>query len=408
MGAISKLLAQIAFLILLLNTAAVGQQLVSSTSVDLIYKDQPLNAEDITWQQYYEGELYVLTDVKTLLKFAPDGTLLIATHVSYPYGSPFEGHPVSASCFQVIDSAICFLNSHGFIVATKMGNPLYIRPFGYKDYKGAEVLMYPFTLSNVLIVPELDIVIHPIRPAFDIQVYHPEYWYDERVLTHKGFYNIYSLTNQLQRIDRNSEGFVATSDTTIGTLHSIYTQKHLPYMWGRNITIDVKAKRLWESQSASADIRGISLIGERDIVFGEKGSHLSKADTLRSVPLAEVIDSNKHMQGRYLDALECLSPTYEQIHYDETSGYMYRIYAAPLDDKSRIAEIASHKYPVYFVSYLNSFKKRYLQVYDAEYKLVSDVAIPSVCRILAVNNQRIIALVADDYTAPLKLVVYQL
>ncbi len=406
MSALSKLSVQIAFLLLLLNTVAIGQSLVPSTSVDLIYKDQPLKAEDVIWQQYYEGELYVLTDVKTLLKFASDGALLSATQVNYPYGSPFEGHPISATSFQVIDTAICFLNNHGLIVLNRDAGPLYIRPFGYKDYKGADVLMYPFTLPNLLIVPELDIVIHPVNPTFDKEVNEPKYWYDERVFSHKGLYNIYNLTNQLQHSDREREDFYTTSDTTIGTLHPIFIENHLPYMRGRNVCIDVSGKRLWESQSASADIKGISLTGLPDVVFGEKGNHLFKMDTLRSVPLSELTDSNKHIQGMYLDALECLSPTYEQIHYDEASGYMYRIYATPLDDKSRIAEIASHKTPKYFVKYLNSLKRRYLQVYDAKHSLVSDVQIPSVCRILAVNNQRIIALVADDYAASLKLVTY--
>lgn len=393
--------------LLMIIQSATAQQLKGESAVDLFYQNKPLQADDIVWSQFYDGDLYVLTTVKTLLKYSIDGTLLFSIQVNYPFGSPFEGHPISASCFQVTDTAIYFLNNHGLIVADKYANPRYTRPFGFMDCNGENVWFYNHSLPNFLIVPELDIAIHPVLPTFDEELKFPEYWYKGEVYEHQGHYNIYNLSNHLQQVDRESEDFFSRCDTTIGAFHPVYLHKQVQYIFGRNICVDVNGKRIWESQSASADIIGLSLTGEADMVFGEVGKHLSKDDTLRSVTYEEEIDGNARMQNCYLQALEVINPTYEQIYLDEKSGYMYRIYAAPIEDKVRIEELAKKDNPLYFLYYLNSLKKRYLQVYDPEHKLLSDSPIPSVFRILSVESGKMITLSATDYASPIKLVTYK-
>ena len=152
--------------LLMMAQTATAQQLEAERTVDLFYQSKPLQADDIVWSQFYDGDLYILTKKKELLSYAADGNLNYSKQPIYPKGHPRYGYPINATCFQVIDTAICLLNAHGFIVFDRQLNPLYNRPFGYTDCNGVEVAIYGASLPNMLIIPKLEIVIHPIFPTF--------------------------------------------------------------------------------------------------------------------------------------------------------------------------------------------------------------------------------------------------
>lgn len=357
---------------------------------------------NLVWAQYYNNELYVLTQQKEVLQYDHTGNLLAKYPIMWPDGS----RSFTASCFEITEGNVCFINNHGVLVTDRKFQSQHIRPFDYINSVGDSVLFIPLITPNILVDAINDVIIHPAMAHYGIQPPYQEYLYDCKPCKTSGYLNLYSLSGHLKSLPREDPLFYDTCYATIGALPIVHQQKHLPHLWVMSMDADTEHGIIWCSQAATHQIYGYSIKGDSTITFGNKGAHLEKGDTLRSIPGTEY-ETNDKKYGGYMKPLQCVTPMYEQLKYDKQSGYIYRVYSRPLNEMPPANEETEKPYQTYArIDYMLSTKPRFLQVYNEQHTLVLDVAVPSYFNMLSVNKNQLVALIANDNSQIPKMAYY--
>lgn len=384
------------------NVYGQGVTLNQTSITDLLGLN--LKVKDVVWAQYFNNELYVLTKQKEVLRFEYTGQLT----GRYPIIWPDRNLSFTASCFQIIDSNVCFLNNHGMLFTDKDFNSMYIRPFGYTNEQGDSALFVSVCTPNTLIDIQNDIIIHPAMAHYGIQPANKEYLYNCKACRTSGVLNLYRLSGHLKQLPREDPLYYDTCFATIGALPYEQQQKDLPHLWDMSFDIDAEKGYVLCSNAASYRIFGYSIKGARTISFGDEGKHLGPEDTLRSIPEDEYGVNNTIYRG-YMKPLQCVTPVYEQLKYDAQSGYVYRVYSKPLKQMPPPDVETELPYQTQArMDYFLSTKERFLQVYNDSYELILDAPIPSCFQMLEVSNNHLTVLEAPDNNQNPKLARYVL